>query len=77
MLTIAGLIGMIYTYSSIRRGGARVYSLEREIILRRATSALFISTLLFLGAVALLVVQGQGQNEDTAAVDTPPTNTEP
>lgn len=82
MLTIAGLIGMIYTYSSIRRGGARVYSLEREIILRRATSALFISTLLFLGAVGLLAYQLQNATavveEDTepAAVGTLPAVTE-
>ncbi|MCA9979554.1 MAG: SH3 domain-containing protein [Anaerolineales bacterium] len=66
MLTIAGLVGMIYTYSSIRRGGARVYSMEREIILRRATSALAISTLLFLGAVGLLAFQLQS---DTAVVE--------
>jgi hypothetical protein len=65
MLTIAALIGMVYTYSSIRRGGARVYSLEREIILRRATSALFISTLLFLGAVGLLIYQLQNSTADT------------
>ncbi len=73
MLTIAGFIGMVYTYSSIRRGGARVYSLEREIILRRATSALSVSTLLFLGAIGLLVMQAQ----DDTAVPTAETLAEP
>lgn len=73
MLTIAGFIGMVYTYSSIRRGGARVYSLEREVILRRATSALTVSTLLFLGAIGLLVMQAQ----DGTAVPTANTTSEP
>jgi hypothetical protein len=74
MLTIAGLIGMVYTYSSIRRGGARVYSLEREIILRRATSALAVSTLLFLAAIGLLLWQGQSGTavvEEITPIPTP------
>lgn len=72
LLTIIGVVGVIYTYSSIRRGGARVYSLEREIILRRATTALFFSTLAFLGAVGILVFQLQSVDTTAVVVEQPP-----
>lgn len=59
VFTILGILGTIYTYTSIKRGGARVYSLERETILRRATSMLGVTLLLFMSAVGLLIYQNQ------------------
>ncbi len=84
LLAIGGLITAFATYRGIRRGGARFYTLEREAILRRASFMLFISTLLFSGAVGLLLYDRQ-QSVEATAVDTtetdqgnaPPTATVP
>ena len=55
ILAIVGLFFAFNTYTSIRRGGARHYTLEREAVLRRAMFTLLISVLSFTAAVALLV----------------------
>lgn len=57
----------ISTHQSIRRGGVRVYTLEREAILRRATFTLLGSSLLFIAALGLLVLDRQEQNAVDAA----------
>lgn len=57
VLTFAGLLLAIATYQSIRRGGARFYTLEREAILRRSMLTLLGSTLLFLAAVGFMAQQ--------------------
>lgn len=69
-LSLLGIFTVFYTYSSIRRGGARVYTLERETILRRATSALFGSMALFLTAIGILIFQGQSVADVVIAEDT-------
>lgn len=73
VFAIIGVLGTIYTYSSIKRGGARIYSLERETILRRATSALGVTLICFVAAVGLLVYQIQeitAVDEEAADVET-------
>ncbi|MCC6606768.1 MAG: hypothetical protein IT327_26420 [Anaerolineae bacterium] len=57
VLTFAGLLLAVATYQSIRRGGARFYTLEREAVLRRAALTLLGSTLLFIGAVGYMAAQ--------------------
>ncbi len=57
VLTFAGLLLAIATYQSIRRGGARFYTLEREAVLRRAALTLLGSTLLFIAAVGYMAAQ--------------------
>lgn len=57
VLTFAGFLLAIATYQSIRRGGARFYTLEREAILRRAMLTLLGSTLLFIAAVGYMASQ--------------------
>jgi hypothetical protein len=57
ILTFAGFLLATATYQSIRRGGARFYTLEREAILRRATFTLLASTLLFIAAVGYMASQ--------------------
>lgn len=59
ILTAVGLILTFVTYRGIRRGGARFYTLEREALLRQATLTLFATALLFLGAIALLLMERQ------------------
>jgi hypothetical protein len=59
ILTLAALFAAFATYRSIRRGGARFYTLEREAILRRASFTLIGSVLLFLAAIGFLYVQLQ------------------
>lgn len=55
ILAIIGLFFALNTYTSIRRGGARHYTLEREAVLRRAMFTLMVSALAFTASVALLV----------------------
>lgn len=59
LLAMAGIVTALVTYSGIRRGGARFYTLEREAILRQASYTLLVSSLLYLGAVGLLSYQYQ------------------
>lgn len=60
-LAFIGVIIAFVSYRDIRRGGARVYTLEREAILRRASLALMGSVLLFAAAIGLLLLQRQQQ----------------
>jgi len=59
LLFAGALAATFFTYRNIRRGGARFYTLEREIVLRRATVTLVIASLLYTGALALLYMQRQ------------------
>jgi hypothetical protein len=59
ILTFIAFIVAFATYRSIRRGGARFYTLEREAILRRASYTLLISVVFFLAAIGLLIYYGQ------------------
>jgi hypothetical protein len=58
-LFVAALAATFLTYRNIRRGGARFYTLEREIILRRGLITLVAATLLYTGALAILYYQRQ------------------
>lgn len=66
IMAAAGLFAAIATYRGIRQGGARFYTLEREAILRRASITLFLSVILFAGAVAYLFFQHQQQITEEA-----------
>jgi hypothetical protein len=68
LLTITAVVIALMAYRSIRRGGARFYTLEREAILRQAGFSLLGSMVLFLAAVGLLVYDRQ-QYMAQAAVD--------
>lgn len=59
LLVLGAIIAALATYRNIRRGGARFYTLEREIVLRRAALTLSISVLLFLVAFGLMFYQRQ------------------
>lgn len=69
LLIVAGLIAAASTYRGIRRGGARFYTLEREMVLRRAAVTLSIAVVLFLAAVAVLFYQRQQLVEATLPPD--------
>ena len=57
LLFVGALAATFFTYRNIRRGGARFYTLEREIVLRRATITLVIASFLYTGALGLLYFQ--------------------
>jgi len=59
VLAIIGLIMAAATYRGIRRGGARLYTLEREAMLRRANLTLFGAVLLFSATIGLLLMERQ------------------
>ena len=60
ILLFAGALAATFlTYRNIRRGGARFYTLEREIILRRAAFTLVVAALLYSGTLGLLYYQRQ------------------
>lgn len=59
LLFFGALVATFFTYRNIRRGGARFYTLEREIVLRRATVTLVAAALLFSATLALLYYQRQ------------------
>lgn len=65
ILTIIGLILAISTYQNIRRGGARFYTLEREAMLRRANVTLALAVLVFIGAVAVMLLNAQNETNAT------------
>lgn len=72
LLAVAGVGTAFFTYRGIRRGGARYYTLERESLLRQASLTLLISTLLFLGAIGLMIYDQQlllAEDAETAVVD--------
>lgn len=56
---IIGLVTAVATYRGIRRGGARLYTLEREAMLRRASFTLIATILFFLAALGLLLLERQ------------------
>lgn len=58
LATIAVLLAAS-TYRGIRRGGARIYTLEREAMLRHASFSLFGSVLFFLAALGILILDYQ------------------
>lgn len=66
IMAAAGFFAAIATYRGIRQGGARFYTLEREAILRRASITLFLSIILFTGAVVYLFFQQQQQATEEA-----------
>ncbi len=66
-LTLVALFAAFATYRSIRRGGARFYTLEREAILRRASLTLAGSVLFFLAAIGFLWLQLQQSVAEEAA----------
>lgn len=71
LLALGGVVAAFATYRGIRRGGARYYTLERESLLRQASLTLLASTLLFLGAIGLMVYsQQQAVAEEEATIAT-------
>jgi hypothetical protein len=59
LLFIGAVLATFFTYRNIRRGGARFYTLEREIVLRRALVTLFAAAALYTAALGLLYFQRQ------------------
>jgi hypothetical protein len=59
LLFVGALLATFFTYRNIRRGGARFYTLEREIVLRRALVMLFAAAALYTAALGLLYFQRQ------------------
>jgi len=59
LLFVGALAATFLTYRNIRRGGARFYTLEREIVLRRAMVTLVAASIFYTGALGLLYVQRQ------------------
>lgn len=53
-LILIALIVFLVAYSQIRQGGSRVYSLEREAVLRRATATMFFGVGLLILAIGWL-----------------------
>jgi hypothetical protein len=60
-LAVAGLVVAFFAYRSIRRGGARFYTLEREAVLRQASFSLVGSVFLFMLAIGLLLYERQAE----------------
>lgn len=61
-LIALALIIFLFAYSGIRQGGSRVYSLEREAVLRRASATMFV------GVATLIAVIGWLYYENVPAV---------
>lgn len=59
LLFVGALAAAFFTYRNIRRGGARFYTLEREIVLRRATVTLIAAVALFTATLGILYFQRQ------------------
>lgn len=59
LLFIGALAATFMTYRNIRRGGARFYTLEREIVLRRAMVTLVGAAVLYTATLGLLYFQRQ------------------
>ena len=59
LLFVGAVLATFFTYRNIRRGGARFYTLEREIVLRRAGLMLVIAAALYTAALGLLYFQRQ------------------
>lgn len=72
LLFVGALAATFMTYRNIRRGGARFYTLEREIILRRAAFTLVVAAVLYTATLGLLYYQRQ----QLVAVTEPPAEAE-
>ncbi len=59
LLFVGALAATFMTYRNIRRGGARFYTLEREIVLRRAMVTLVGAAVLYTATLGLLYFQRQ------------------
>ncbi|MDJ0756134.1 MAG: SH3 domain-containing protein [Ardenticatenaceae bacterium] len=59
LVTFIALVAIFYAYTNIRQGAARVYTLEREAILRRGTNAMFLGAFLMALTIGWLLYQGQ------------------
>lgn len=59
LLFVGAVAATFFTYRNIRRGGARFYTLEREIVLRRALVSLVAAAALFTAALGLMYFQRQ------------------
>lgn len=59
LLFVGALVATFFTYRNIRRGGARFYTLEREIVLRRALVTLVAAAALYTAALGLMYFQRQ------------------
>jgi len=59
LLFVAAIVATFLTYRNIRRGGARFYTLEREIVLRRAMVTLVAASVLYTAALGLIYMQRQ------------------
>jgi len=59
LLLVGAVVATFFTYRNIRRGGARFYTLEREIVLRRAAVMLVTAAALYTAAFGLLYFQRQ------------------
>jgi hypothetical protein len=68
LVTFIAIVAIFYAYTNIRQGAARVYTLEREAILRRGTNAMFMGALLMAVTIGWLLYQNQGA-DTAAAVD--------
>lgn len=72
LLFVGAALATFLTYRNIRRGGARFYTLEREIVLRRAAFTLLVAAVLYSAALALLYYQ----RSQLIAASLPPTGEE-
>lgn len=61
LLAILGIVFGMAAARDVRRGGARFYALERDLMLRRANFWLVLSVVLFSASVGLLVFDTQQQ----------------
>lgn len=59
LLFFGAVVATFLTYRNIRRGGARFYTLEREIVLRRAMVMLVAAAVLYTASLGLLYFQRQ------------------
>ncbi|MCA9868084.1 MAG: hypothetical protein KIS95_00075 [Anaerolineae bacterium] len=59
LLFVGALAATFMTYRNIRRGGARFYTLEREIVLRRAMVTLVAAGVLYTATLGVLYFQRQ------------------
>ncbi len=59
LLFLGAVVATFFTYRNIRRGGARFYTLEREIVLRRAVVTLVAAAALYTAALGLMYFQRQ------------------
>ena len=82
-LIALALVIFLFAYSGIRQGGSRVYSLEREAVLRRASATMFIGAAILIAVIGWLYYENvpailQAEPEAEIATQTaaaPPTST--